>query len=117
MQNFRSLRHGRPSTSNSIACLGGRAAGFNAGPRYHHHLGTSSLGGSTLSDADCPPGTSVETLAALSAIAGRQLRCEGMEMVRRIDASPIQTANRPNCAEMTAVNVNDIEISRQVPPA
>ncbi|WP_426441228.1 hypothetical protein [Bradyrhizobium genosp. P] len=53
----------------------------------------------------------------MSAIAGRQLRCEGMEMVRRIDASPIQTANRPNCAEMTAVNVNDIEISRQVPPA
>lgn len=116
--------------------------GFNANPQHHYHLGTGMLSRSTLSDANArrPVGIFAQTFAALSAMAGRQLRCEGQEMVRLIDASPIPLgkvcswaawngrtrgmklhvvydpkADVPNYAEVTAANVNDIEIGRQVP--
>ena len=116
--------------------------GFNANSQHHYHLGTGTLSRSTLADANArrPVGIFAQTFAALSAMAGRQLRCEGKEMVRLIDASPIPLgevcswaawngrtrgmklhvvydpkADVPNCAEVTAANVNDIEIGRQVP--
>jgi len=122
--------------------LRGVVAGFNANPQHHYHLGTGQLSRSTLSDANArrPIGIFAQTFAALSAMAGRQLRSEGMEMVRLIDASPIPLdkvcswaawngrirgmklhvvydpkAGIPECVEVTAANVNDIEIGRQVP--
>ena len=122
--------------------LRGVVAGFNANSQHHYHLGTGKLSRSTLSDANArrPVGIFAQTLAALSAMAGRQLRCEGKEMVHLIDASPIPLGkvctwaawngrisgmklhvvydpkgDVPKCVEVTAANVNDIEIGRQVP--
>jgi putative transposase len=117
-------------------------AGFNANPQHHYHLGTGKLSRSTLADANARrrPDVFAQTFAALSAMASRQLRCEGTEMVRLIDASPVPlgkicswatwngrirgmklhvvydpNADVPTCVEVTAANVNDIEIGRQVP--
>lgn len=121
--------------------LRGVVAGFNANPQHHYHLGTGKLSRSTLADANArrPVGIFVQTFATLSAMAGRQLRREGMAMVRLIDASPIPLgkvcnwatwngrirgmklhvvydplADVPNCVEVTPATVNDIEIGRQV---
>jgi IS4 transposase len=117
-------------------------AGFNANPQHHYHLGTGKLSRSTLSDANArrPVGIFAQTFAALSTMASRQLRSEGQEMVRLIDASPIPLGkvcnwamwngrirgmklhvvydpkgDVPKCVEVTAANVNDVEIGRQVP--
>lgn len=122
--------------------LRGVVAGFNANPQHHYHLGIGQLSRSTLSDANArrPAGIFAQTFAALSAMATRQLRSEGMEMVRLIDASPIPLgkvcswatwngrirgmklhvvydpkSDVPTCVEVTAANVNDIEIGRQTP--
>ncbi|MGY3131743.1 putative transposase [Bradyrhizobium sp. USDA 4501] len=122
--------------------LRGVVTGFNANSQHHYHLGTGKLSRSTLSDANArrPIGIFAQTFAALSAMARRQLRSEGMEMVRLIDASPIPLgkvcswatwngrirgmklhvvydprSDVPTCVEMTAANVNDIEIGRQTP--
>jgi putative transposase len=122
--------------------LRGVVAGFNANAQHHYHLGTGRLSRSTLSDANArrPIGIFAQTFAALSAMASRQPRSEGMEMVRLIDASPIPLgkvcswaawngrirgmklhvvydpkSDVPNCVEVTAANVNDIEIGRRVP--
>ncbi|QIG94346.1 IS4 family transposase [Bradyrhizobium sp. 6(2017)] len=117
-------------------------AGFNANPQHHYHLGTGRLSRSTLSDANArrPSGVFAQTFARLSAMASRQLRSEGQEMVRLIDASPIPLGKLctwaawngrirgmklhmvydpkgdvPDCVEVTDANVNDIEIGRHVP--
>jgi putative transposase len=122
--------------------LRGVVAGFNANPQHHYHLGTGKLRRSTLSDANArrPAGIFAQTFARLSAMASRQLRHEGKELVRLIDASPIPLgkvcswatwngrirgmklhvaydpqSDVPTCVEVTAANVNDIEIGRQVP--
>jgi putative transposase len=122
--------------------LRGVAAGFNANPQHHYHLGTSKLSRSTLSDANArrPSGIFAQVFATLSGMASRQLRSEGNEMVRLIDASPIPLGkvcswatwngrirgmklhvvydpkgDVPSCVEVTPANVNDIEIGRQVP--
>jgi putative transposase len=122
--------------------LRGVVAGFNANPQHHYHLGTGKLSRSTLSDANTrrPAGIFAQTFAALSAMASRQLRGEGKEMVRLIDASPVPLGkvcswaawngrirgmklhvvydakgDVPTCVEVTAANVNDIEIGRHVP--
>jgi putative transposase len=114
--------------------------GFNANPQHHYHLGTGKLRRSTLSDANArrPASVFAQTLARLSAMASRQLRCEGKEMVRLIDASPIPLGkicswatwngrirgmklhvvydpkgDVPTSVEVTPANVNDIEIGRQ----
>jgi putative transposase len=114
--------------------------GFNANSQHHYHLGTGKLSRSTLSDANArrPIGIFAQTFAALSAMASRQLRSEGREMVRLIDASPIPLGrvcswatwngrirgmklhmvydpkgDIPKCVEVTDANVNDIEIGRQ----
>jgi putative transposase len=133
------LIYAQLSGNNSLR---GVVAGFNANPQHHYHLGTSRLSRSTLSDANArrPTGIFAQTLATLSAMASRQLRSEGMEMVRLIDASPIPLGkvcswaawngrirgmklhvvydpkcDVPTCVEVTAANINDIEIGRQVP--
>ena len=122
--------------------LRGLEAGFNANPQHHYHLGTGELARSTLSDANArrPTGIFAQLFAMLAASADRQLRREGAEMVRLIDASPIPLdkvckwskwngrirgmklhvvydplADVPMCVEITPANVNDIEIGRQVP--
>jgi putative transposase len=122
--------------------LRGVVAGFNANPQHHYHLGTDKLRRSTLSDANGrrPVGIFAQTFATLSAMASRQLRSEGTEMVRLIDASPIPLGkvcgwatwngrirgmklhvvydpknDVPKCVEVTPATVNDIEIGRQAP--
>ncbi len=122
--------------------LRGLVAGFNANSQHHYHLGTGKLSRSTLSDANArrPVGIFAQTLARLSTMADRQMRREGAEMVRLIDASPIPLskvcdwaawngrtrgmklhvvydplADIPTCVEVTPANVNDVEIGRQTP--
>ena len=117
-------------------------AGFNANSQHHYHLGTGKLSRSTLSDANArrPSGVFAQTFATLSAMAGRQVRHEGMEMVRLIDASPIPLGkvcswarwngrirgmklhivydpkgDVPTCVEVTDANINDVEVGRQTP--
>jgi putative transposase len=64
--------------------LRGVVTGFNANPQHHYHLGTGKLRRSTLSDANArrPAGIFAQTFATLSAMARRQLRCQGQEMIR-----------------------------------
>ncbi len=122
--------------------LRGVVAGFNANPQHHYHLGTGKLSRSTLADANArrPASIFAQTFARLSAMADRQMRREGAEMVRLIDASPIPLgkvcnwatwngrirgmklhvvydplSDVPSCVEVTPANINDIEIGRQVP--
>lgn len=122
--------------------LRGIEAGFNANPQHHYHLGAGKLSRSTLADANArrPVGIFAQTFATLSAMAGRQIRREGMAMVQLIDASPIPLdkvcswatwngrirgmklhvvydpkSDIPTCVEVTAANINDIEIGRHVP--
>jgi putative transposase len=122
--------------------LRGVVAGFNANPQHHYHLGTGQLSRSTLSDANIrrPVGIFAQTFATLSAMADRQIRREGAEMVRLIDASPVPLGkvcnwatwngrirgmklhvvydpqgDVPTCVEVTPANVNDVEIGRQIP--
>jgi putative transposase len=121
--------------------LRGLVTGFNANPQYHYHLGTDRLSRSTLSDANArrPAGIFAQTFASLAAMADRQIRREGTEMVRLIDSSPVPLgefcnwatwngrirgmklhvvydplADVPTCVEVTPANVNDVEIGRQV---
>lgn len=121
--------------------LRGLVAGFNANAQHHYHLAADKLARSTLSDANArrPVGIFAQTFAMLAGMADRQLRREGAEMVRLIDASPIPLRNVcqwakwngrirgmkmhvvydpmadiPHCVEVTAANVNDVEIGRQV---
>jgi putative transposase len=122
--------------------LRGLVAGFNANSQHHYHLGTGKLSRSTLADANRrrPVGIFAQTFARLSAMADRQMRCEGAEMVRLIDSSPIPLgkvcdwatwngrirgmklhvvydplADVPMAVEVTPANVNDVEIGREVP--
>jgi putative transposase len=105
-------------------------------------LGTGKLSRSTVADANRrrPVGIFAQTFARLSAMADRQMRCEGAEMVRLIDSSPIPLgkvcdwatwngrirgmklhvvydplADVPMAVEVTPANVNDVEIGREVP--
>jgi len=115
--------------------------GFNANAQHHYHLGVGELARSTLGDANKrrPVGIFAEVFAMLSAMADRQLRCEGAEMVRLIDASPVPLgkvckwakwngrirgmkmhvvydakSDVPHEVEITPANVNDVEIGRKV---
>src|SRR6202045_4759404 len=120
--------------------LRGLVTGFNANSQYHYHLGIDRLSRSTLSDANArrPAGIFAQTFASLAAMADRQIRREGTEMVRLIDSSPVPlgefcnwatwngrirgmklhvvydpVADVPTCVEITPANVNDIEIGQQ----
>jgi IS4 transposase len=122
--------------------LRGLVAGFNANSQHHYHLGTGKLSRSTLADANVrrPVDIFAQTFAKLSAMADRQMRCEGAEMVRLIDSSPVPLgklcnwakwngrirgmklhvvydplADVPSSVEVTPANVNDVEIGRKVP--
>src|SRR5690242_17718038 len=70
--------------------LRGLTALFNANIAYRQ-LDRGGLARSTLSDANArrPVGVFAETFTMLAAMADRQLRHEGDEMVRLIDATPI----------------------------
>jgi putative transposase len=121
--------------------LRGLEAGFNANAHHHYHLGVGALARSTLSDANArrPAGIFAETFAMLVSRADRQTRREGGAMVRLIDASPIPLGKLcrwskgngrfrgmklhvvydpmtdiPHDVEITAANVNDIEVGRRV---
>ena len=116
-------------------------AGFNANRNYHYHLGVGRLSRATLSDANGrrPVRVFAETFAMLAAKADRQMRREGAELVRLIDASPVPLSTLchwsksngrfrgmklhvvydprqdvPRCVEITPANVNDVEIGRRM---
>jgi IS4 transposase len=120
--------------------LRGLATLFNANIVYRG-LDMGGLARSTLSDANArrPVGVFAETFTMLAATADRQLRHEGGEMVRLIDATPIPlgkmcnwakwngrirgmkmhlvydpTADVPHCVEITPANINDVEVGRKM---
>lgn len=115
-------------------------ATFNANRQHHYHLGTGELARSTLSDASArrPVAVFAQTFAMLADMADRQVRREGAEMVRLIDASPIPLSricrwakwngrirgmklhvvydpigDVPTCVEITPANVNDVEVGQK----
>lgn len=115
---------------------------WNANAHHHYHLGVGRLARSTLSDANHrrPVAVFAETFADLSGLAGRELRREGGEMLRLIDATPIPLddllawadwngrtrglklhvvydpgADHPRDLAITAANVNDVTVGRHVP--
>lgn len=121
--------------------LRGLVAGFNANAHHHYHLGVGKLSRSTLSDANArrPVGVFAGLFGTLSQAADRQVRQEGSEMLRLIDASPIPLgklcdwadwnghirgmkmhvvydpkSDRPCAVEITPATVNDIEVGRRV---
>jgi putative transposase len=120
--------------------LRGLTASFNANIVYRQ-LDMGGLARSTLSDANArrPVGIFAETFTTLAGMADRQLRQEGDEMVRLIDATPIPlgkmckwskwngrirgmkmhlvydpNADVPHCVEVTPANVNDVEVGRKM---
>ena len=120
--------------------LRGLAASFNANAQHHYHLDAGRLARSTLSDANArrPAGIFAQSFALLSDMADRGTRCEGAEMVRLIDSSPIPLgkvckwaqwngrirgmkmhlvydpkADVPKAVEVTSATVNDVEIGRE----
>jgi len=121
--------------------LRGLAVGFNANAQHHSHLKVGKIARSTLSDANArrPVGVFAQTVTMLAGMADRQTRCEGPEVVRLIDASPIPLGRAfkgakwngrirgmkmhvvydpgtdvPHCVEVTPANINDVEIGRKV---
>ncbi|MGH6939746.1 IS4 family transposase [Hypericibacter sp.] len=121
--------------------LRGVVAGFNANPNCHYHLGVRKISRSTLSDANArrPVGVFSALFETLSQAVDRQVRQEGAEMLRLIDASPIPLGkvcgwagwngrirglkmhvvydpknDRPCSVEVTPATINDIEAGRRV---
>jgi putative transposase len=143
-KSFKSWDHLVALVYAQLAGLDGLRAlesGFNANSQQHYHLGTGRLARATLSDANArrPVEIFAQTFAMLAAMADRQMRQEGAQMVRLIDASPIPlgklckwaswngrirgmklhavydpVADVPVEVEVTPANINDIEIGRQV---
>jgi putative transposase len=121
--------------------LRGLELAFNANAHHHYHLNVGKVARSTISDANGrrPVGVFAGLFAMLVEQADRQTRREGAEVVRLIDASPIPLSkmstwakwngrirgmkmhvvydpntDQPRDVEVTAANVNDVEIGRQV---
>ena len=121
--------------------LRGVEVAFNANSHQHYHLGVRKVARSTLSDANArrPVGVFADTFAQLAALADRNTRTEGKEMVRLIDSSPLPLrkvckwaewngrirglklhvvyhpgADLPRCIEITPSTINDVEIGRQI---
>jgi putative transposase len=126
---------------SQAASLRGLVAGFNANTHHHYHLGVAALSRSTLSDANArrPIGVFSALFDTLSQAVDRQVRREGGEMLRLIDASPIPLGkvcgwadwngrirglkmhvvydpknDRPCSLEVTPATINDIEVGRRV---
>lgn len=124
-----------------LSSLRGLEAGFNANVQHHYHWNVCKLARSTLSDANArrPVDVFAQAFTMLAGMADRQTRCEGTEMVRLIDASPVPLGkvckwakwngrirgmkmhvvydpktDVPRCVEISPANVNDVEIGRQV---
>jgi IS4 transposase len=120
--------------------LRGLEASFNANAQHHYHLDSGRLARSTLSDANArrPAAVFAHTLTRLSTMADRQMRYEGAEIVRLIDASPLPLGkvcqwaqwngrirgmkmhlvydpkgDVPHAVEVTSATVNDVEIGRE----
>jgi putative transposase len=117
-------------------------AAWNANAHHHYHLAVGPLARSTLSDANGrrPLAIFAETFSKLSGLAGQQVRREGDEMLRLIDATPIPLGkviawakrngrirglkmhvafdpvpDNPTFVDITDANVNDIEVGRAMP--
>ena len=122
--------------------LRGLAAVWNANAHHHYHLGGTALKRSTLSDANArrPVAIFAETFEQLSALADRSLKCEGREVLRIIDATPVPlgeliswadwngrtrglklhvvydpAADHPRRIAITPATVNDVLVGEQVP--
>ena len=122
--------------------LRGLVASWNANAHHHYHLGSARIARSTLADANRrrPPEVFADTFALLSGLAGRQLRRDGKEMLRLIDATPIPLgalcgwaksngrthglkmhtvfdphADHPRRISITASTVNDVVVGREEP--
>jgi putative transposase len=131
------LMYGQLSRLDSLR---GLELAFNASAR-HYRLNVGRIARSTLSDANArrPAAVFARTFALLAVDADRRTRQEGAAMVRLIDASPIPLgivcrwakwngrirgmkmhvvydpiADVPCCVEITAANVNDVEVGRRV---
>jgi putative transposase len=125
---------------SQISSLRGLVTALNANALYYR-LGIRKRARSTLSDANArrPVEVFAETLTMLASMANGQMRREGGEMVRLIDASPIPLGKLFKCAkwngrirgmkmhlvydpnrhvphsvEVTPANVNDVEIGRKM---
>lgn len=113
---------------------------WNTQRHHHYHLGGRRLSRSTLSDANArrPSEAFVELFERVAQKAHKNLRREGMEMVRLIDSTPIPLprmcewalsngrihglkmhvvydpcADCPERVEFSQANVNDVEIGRK----
>lgn len=122
--------------------LRGLEQSWNANAHHHYHLGSGSIARSTLADANHrrPPAVFAETFAMLSGLADRQLRRNGAEMIRILDATPIPlgklhgwahwngrthglkmhtvfdpTADHPRRIVITPSTVNDVVVGREEP--
>jgi putative transposase len=132
------LTYGQLSGINSLR---GLETSFNANSQHHYHLGVRRLARSTLSDANArrPVGIFAQTFTKLSQQADRQVRRDGSQMLRLIDASPIPLgklcewarwngrirglkmhvvydpqADVARRVEITSATTNDIEVGRQL---
>ncbi len=122
--------------------LRGLAVSWNANAHHHYHLGCAPIARSTLADANKrrPSEVFADTFAMLSGLADRDLRRDGEEMLRLIDATPIPLpalcgwahwngrthglkmhtvfdphADHPLRISITASTVNDVVVGRDEP--
>ena len=127
---------------SSSDSLRGIVDGWNAGSQHHYHLGGAPLKRSTLSDANQrrPVAVFADTFGLVTGMLDRKIRCEGVEMVRLIDSTPIPLgklcdwakwngrirgmkmhvlydpkADCPRILDITDANVNDAQIGRMTP--
>jgi putative transposase len=119
--------------------LRGLEASWNANSQHHYHLGTDRVVRSTLSDANKrrPVAVFADTFNLLARQLDRQMRREGMAMLRLIDSTPVPLGklcdwaksngrirglkmhvvydpkdDRPHILDITDANVNDAQIGR-----
>lgn len=126
---------------SGAASLRSLEIGWNANSQHHYHLGSGELRRSTLSDASQrrPIAVFAETFGLLAGQLDRQLRREGLAMLRLIDSTPIPlgklcawaksngrirgmkmhvvydpNTDCPRILDITDANVNDAQIGRTV---